>query len=166
MLHVPVPQPRQSLRTDDDAPGGQEVGVERTFADAIAPEAAPAARWQAEPERAPAAAPAERDTGRGVAAPVAQPPAARDPATPFVLPMDALSAVAESAGLNWVNSDAAKIQAAQEAMATMPAPARVPREVRKVELAEDGPLVLVETKKDLSQVRLPFESEPAGPRSA
>jgi ribonuclease E len=34
---------------------------------------------------------------------------------------------------------------------------RVPREIRPVVLPDEGPLVLVETRKDLSQVMLPFE---------
>jgi ribonuclease E len=38
----------------------------------------------------------------------------------------------------------------------------VPREIRKVEPVDEGPLVLVETKKDLSQVRLPFETQTPG----
>jgi len=79
-----------------------------------------------------------------------------------VLPIDSLNAVADSAGLQWVNSDAEKIRVAQEAMAAMPAPIRVPREIRKVELPDEGPLVLVETRKDLSQVRLPFENQAPG----
>jgi ribonuclease E len=44
-------------------------------------------------------------------------------------------------------------------MAAMPAPIHMPREIRRVELPDEGPLVLVETKKDLSQVRLPFENQ-------
>ena len=80
----------------------------------------------------------------------------------YVLPIDSLQAVAGQAGLQWVNSDEAKIKAAQEAMAAMPAPARTPREIRKVESVDTGPLVLVETKKDLSQVRLPFETQTPG----
>ena len=43
------------------------------------------------------------------------------------------------------------------AMAAEPAPIRVPREIKRVVLADDGPLVLVETRKDLSQLKLPFE---------
>ena len=43
----------------------------------------------------------------------------------------------------------------------MPAPIHVPREIRKVVLPDEGPLVLVETRKDLSQVRLPFENPSA-----
>jgi len=103
-----------------------------------------------------------------VAEPVAFAPPAAAPMAPaplaaaavdYVLPVDSLNAVAGGAGLQWVNSDAEKIRAAQAAMAAMPAPIHVPREIRKVELADEGPLVLVETKKDLSQVRLPFENQ-------
>ena len=69
-------------------------------------------------------------------------------------------AVAESAGLQWVNSDAAKIEAAQAAMAAAAEPTRAPRDIPPVAAVDDGPLVLVETKKDLSQVKLPFETMP------
>jgi len=90
-------------------------------------------------------------------APVAPAAVAAD----YVLPIDSLSAVADSAGLQWVNSDAEKIRAAQAAIAAMPAPIHVPREIRRVVLPDEGPLVLVETRKDLSQVRLPFENPSA-----
>ena len=95
---------------------------------------------------------------------VSHDPAPAAPAAPavhedYVLPIDSLAAVAEGAGLQWVNSDVTKIRAAQEAMAAAPAPIHVPREIREVETIDQGPLVLVETKKDLSQVRLPFETQ-------
>lgn len=84
----------------------------------------------------------------------------------FVLPLDSLQAVAESAGLQWVNSDAEKIRAVQTAMAAEPAPVHVPRERKAAAAVDEGPLVLVETRKDLSQVKLPFEtaqgSQPQG----
>ena len=86
------------------------------------------------------------------AAPVAAPLAA-----PYALPMDSLVAVAESAGLQWVNSDAAKIRSAQEAMASAPPEIRVAREIHRPAAVDEGALVLVETKKDLSQFKLPFE---------
>jgi ribonuclease E len=81
---------------------------------------------------------------------------------PFVLPTDSLQAVAEAAGLQWVNSDADKIRAVQAEMAAAPAPAHVPRERKPVEIVEEGPLVLVETRKDLSQIKLPFETAQGG----
>ena len=45
-------------------------------------------------------------------------------------------------------------------MAPMAEPIHVPREIPPVAAVDDGPLVLVETKKDLSQVKLPFETTP------
>ena len=57
------------------------------------------------------------------------------PAQPYALPMDSLVAEAESAGLQWVSSDAAKMRSAQEAMAAVPAEIRVPREIKKAEAA-------------------------------
>jgi ribonuclease E len=74
-----------------------------------------------------------------------------------VLDADQLQAVAETAGLQWVGSDPAKIQAAREAMALEPEPLHVPREPKPVEVPDEGPLVLVETRKDLSQYKLPFD---------
>ena len=47
---------------------------------------------------------------------------------------------------------------AQEAMAREPKPAHVPRETKPVVAVDEGPLVLVETRKDLSQFKLPFET--------
>ncbi len=95
-------------------------------------------------------------------APVASAPAAQAPAPkvaqPFVLDAEQLRSVAETAGLQWVGSDPAKIQAARDAMALEPEPVRVPREPKPVKVADDGPLVLVETRKDLSQYKLPFDA--------
>jgi ribonuclease E len=81
---------------------------------------------------------------------------------PFVLPLDSLQAVAESAGLQWVNSDADKIRAVREAMEKEPPVARVPRERRPLPIIDEGPLVLVETRKDLSQFKLPFDNAQSG----
>jgi len=56
-----------------------------------------------------------------------------------------------------VNSDAEKIRIVREAMAAEPVPVRLPREPMRHVLADEGPLVLVETRKDLSQLKLPFD---------
>ncbi|WP_157263721.1 Rne/Rng family ribonuclease [Azohydromonas aeria] len=82
-------------------------------------------------------------------------------AEPFELPLTELQALAESAGLQWVHSDAEKVRAAQEAIANEPPPVHVPRVIKPVVLVDEGPLVLVETRKDLTQVKLPFELETA-----
>jgi ribonuclease E len=74
----------------------------------------------------------------------------------YALPMDALIQVAESSGLQWVNSDPAKIAQVQAAIAAEPKPVHVPRERPPVVVLDEGPLVLVETRKDLSEMKLPF----------
>jgi ribonuclease E len=107
--------------------------------------------------------PREQHAGNGdtrAAQPVAaatQPAAGGLPRVqPFQLPVDALKDVAEGSGLQWVLSDADKIAAAQAAMASEPKPVRVPRERPPVQVADEGPLVLVETKRDLQNLNLPF----------
>lgn len=79
----------------------------------------------------------------------------------FTLPIDALQQVAASSGLQWVNSDADKIAAVQAAIAAEPQPIRVPRERPPAVVMDEGPLVLVETRRDLSAMTLPFEHPPA-----
>jgi ribonuclease E len=81
----------------------------------------------------------------------------------FALPIDDLRALAASAGLEWVNSDAERILVVQQAMANEPTPVRVPRQPRPRVVIDDGPLVLVETRKDLSQLKLPFEQQQQAP---
>ena len=75
---------------------------------------------------------------------------------PFTLPVGELQALADTAGLQWVLSDAEKIAAAQAAMAAEPKPVHVPRERPPVVVIDEGPLVLVETRKDLAEMKLPF----------
>jgi ribonuclease E len=107
---------------------------------------------------------AERVEERAAARPPAPQPAASQPAAnglpkvrPFELPVTDLVQVAEGSGLQWVNSDAGKIAAAQAAMAAEPKPVRVPRERPPVIVVDEGPLVLVETRRDLTEMKLPFE---------
>ncbi|HMQ71203.1 MAG TPA: Rne/Rng family ribonuclease [Rubrivivax sp.] len=83
-------------------------------------------------------------------------------AQPYALPTDTLHAVAAGAGLQWIESDADKVRAAQAAIAAEPPPIRVPREPRPLVVVDEGPLVLVETRRDLSQMKLPFEQAGAG----
>jgi ribonuclease E len=79
----------------------------------------------------------------------------------FELPTHELEQIADGAGLQWVQSDADKVRSVQQAIAAEPRPAHVPRERQPVVLPDDGPLVLVETRKDLSQLGLPFERQAA-----
>ncbi len=69
--------------------------------------------------------------------------------TPFDLPVQALSGVAQDAGLVWVNSDADRVAQAQAAIAAEPRAIHVPRERPALPELDGGPLVLVETRRDL-----------------
>ncbi len=99
-------------------------------------------------------------------APVAQAPVApAAPAArglpkvqPFSLSIDSLQQVAQSSGLEWVNSNADKVAQAQAAIAAEPKPIHVPREPKPPVVLDEGPLVLVETRKDLRDMKLPFEN--------
>ena len=78
-----------------------------------------------------------------------------------MLPIDELQSIAQTAGLKWVNSDEDKIRSVQEAIASEPKPTHVPRERKPPVVLDEGPLILVETRKDLSQITLPFEQQHA-----
>jgi ribonuclease E len=142
---APVASPAQA----NVAPGFGETGIESETVDADARNE-PAAHAPVVTE--PVAKPVARVEPK--VAPRSEPV----PLTSYALPVQSLEQVAESAGLQWVNSDAGKIEAAQAAMAAAAPPPAPPREIRVAPVVEEGPLVLVETKKDLSQVRLPFET--------
>jgi ribonuclease E len=75
----------------------------------------------------------------------------------FELPLQDLVEVATSSGLEWVNSDADKVAAVRAAIAAEPKPVHVPRERPPVVVIDEGPLVLVETRRDLREMKLPFE---------
>jgi ribonuclease E len=106
----------------------------------------------ATPVQAPVAVPAVQ---------VASAPAPATRALPQVasydLPLQDLAQVASASGLQWVNSNTSKIAETQAAMAAEPRPAHVPRERAPVVAVQASPLVLVETKRDLSNMTLPFE---------
>ena len=75
----------------------------------------------------------------------------------FELPTQDLAQLASDAGLQWVNSDAERVAAVQAAIAAEPKPVHVPRERPPLVELDEGPLVLVETRKDLRDVQLAFE---------
>ena len=81
---------------------------------------------------------------------------------PFALPLGELAAVAETSGLSWVNTDPAKVAAVQAAIAAEPKPVHVPRVRPPVPVLDEGPLVLVETRRDLRDLKLPFETTQPG----
>ena len=131
-----APTPVEAWATPVSAPAAASAGAPTVI--------------HAEASAQPAAAPAAPNAA---AAPVAP----RAAAVPFVLPIDALQTLATQAGLQWVHSDADKVAAAQVAIANTPKPVHVPRLPKPRVVLDEGPLVLVETRKDLSQVRMPFD---------
>ncbi|MFZ5567512.1 MAG: Rne/Rng family ribonuclease [Pseudomonadota bacterium] len=100
-----------------------------------------------------------------VAAPVAATAAASSSSRalprvqPYTLPLSELNDVASASGLQWVNSDADKVAAVQAAIAAEPKPVHVPRERPAPVVIDEGPLILVETRKDLREMKLPFEQQ-------
>jgi len=142
---VQVPQAAQPFAAQSAEPAPSEVPQS----------AAEAAVAVVEEEAAEPVVPASR---RVEAAASVEAPA--QPAT-FKLDAEQLQAIAAAAGLQWIGSDAAKIAAAREAMEREPKPVHVPREPKPVEIVDVGPLVMVETRKNLSQIQLPFDT-PAG----
>ena len=126
-------------------------------ADAAPPAAAPALNEVASSTPPEAGLPAAASVAEQVA-PSNTPVPGTGPAVPaYELPVPDLTELARSAGLSWVNSDADKIAAVQAVIAAeVPAP-HVPR-LRPAPVQMDSrPLVLVETRRDLRQVTLPFE---------
>jgi len=133
-----------------------------TPAEKIAAEPAPVAAEQAAPlAEAPVAAPlqAPAATAPAKAAAVAVSPSPASSGMPkvsgFALPMDDLQAVAQTSGLQWVNSDPARIAAVQAAIAAEAPVVHTPRERPAPVQIQEGPLVLVETKRDLAKPDLP-----------
>jgi ribonuclease E len=128
-------------------------------------EAAPAVAVSAPAPVAPVAA---APVAPAPVAPAPAAPRAVAPATPaatslpkvqpFVLPIETMNQVAQSSGLEWVNSNPEKVAQVQAAIAAEPKPVHVPREIPPVVMVEEGPLVLVETRKDLREMTLPFET--------
>ena len=88
---------------------------------------------------------------------------AMPPVSAFLLPIGELQAVAQGSGLSWVNSDPAKVASVQAAIAAEPRPIHVPRQRSAPAVLEDVPLVLVETRRDLREFNLPFETPSAKP---
>jgi len=81
--------------------------------------------------------------------------------TSFALPMQELQQVASGSGLEWVNSNPERIAQVQAAIAAEPQAVHVPRERQAPVVIDEGPLVLVETKRDLRQMPMPFDDSSA-----
>ncbi len=163
-----------SVEAVEDAPAGERLRYPTGFANEDASHAQAHEPVQQQELQAPATQMTEIAPVReaAVSAPREAPAAPRSAApapietrpkggmpvvSKFDLPVSDLAQVALGSGLEWVNSDAQKIAAVQAAIAAEPKPAHVPRERAQAVISEDGPLVLVETKRDLRDMKLPFE---------
>jgi ribonuclease E len=108
------------------------------------------------------AEPASRPVAPPVAVEAVPPSHGRRPlpkVQPFELPLADLAQVAEGSGLHWVNSDAERVAQVRAAIADEPKPIHVSRERPPAIVIDDGPLVLVETRRNLAATTLPFERE-------
>jgi ribonuclease E len=154
--------PRKSyFATTAQAPAAPAASATPGTADAAMPEAQALAA--ASPAPTPPVVTATAATAPVVVA-LAQPKAPAPPVAvgmpklqPFELPLAELTQVAEKSGLSWVNSDAQKIAAVQAAIAAEPKAIHVPRERPAPARIDEGPLTMVETKRDLRAMILPFE---------
>jgi ribonuclease E len=138
----------------DEAPARSYFNVASTEA-APSPAAAavvPAPAVAPDVPAAPRAA-AQPPAPQRSAAPVAK---GMPPVAAYTLSVDDMMGVAQAAGLQWVMSDAQKVSQAQAAIANAPKPVHVPREPKPVVVMDNGPLVLVETRQDLRDTKLPF----------
>ncbi len=143
--------PQQAAMFEENQAGPLTESMQPTSENSAVPAAEPRAATASAPIPAPAYVPA----------PAATPVAGLPRIMPFELPLNQLIEVAQSSGLQWVNSDADKIAAAQAAIAAEPQPARTPRERPAMVALDDGPLILVETRRDLREMTLPFENNTA-----
>ncbi|MBQ6656881.1 MAG: ribonuclease E/G, partial [Ottowia sp.] len=136
-----TPPPRSYFARAQDALAAQQQEADAAAADA--------------PQEEPAAGTAE-DAAEAVAAVEETPP----PPAPAISDEE-LQAQLAAAGLDWVGTDPGKAAAVQAAIAAEPAPVHVPRERPPRQEADGTPLMLVETRQDLTQTALPFDDENA-----
>jgi ribonuclease E len=77
---------------------------------------------------------------------------------PYALPITDLQSLVQAAGLEWVHSDTDKVARVQAEIAALPKPVHVPRERRALVVVDEGPLILVETRRDLRTAVYPFDA--------
>ena len=158
---VPAPLSTQEVTQDSymaATPSAAPAPV-TAQADAIphtAAQADAAPQAAAQSEATPQAAAPVISAAPATPAPAVQAAPAMPAVSAFVLPIKNLVSVAQSSGLQWVNSDPQKIAAVQAAIAAEPVPVHLPRERSAPVVLDDAPLVLVETKRDLGQMQLPI----------
>ena len=155
-----LPVEAASVPVVNEAPVSAPVAAPVALAPTAVEPVAPA--LEIAPEIAPVAAPvvAPAPAPKPAAPTVTAAPAARGlpKVASFSLPLEDMQQVAQSSGLEWVNSNADKVAQVQAAIAAEPKPVHVPREPKPAVVLDQGPLVLVETRKDLRDMQLPFET--------
>jgi ribonuclease E len=176
-------QARAEREPGDSSEDATEQPARTSYFDAIRPAVQEQPERQ-DPPQAPvhAEAPSEVEVAQApaavavpapapVAAPAPAPVAATAPVASglpkvqlFQLPVPELVQVAQGSGLTWVNSDAEKVALVQAAIAAEPKPVHVPRERPPAVVLDAGPLVLVETRRDLREMTLPFEQGGSQPQ--
>jgi len=72
----------------------------------------------------------------------------------YDLPVDHLVQMARTSGLEWVNSNPERIAQVQMIINSEPKPIHVPRPRPPVIVVDEGPLILVETRKNLSDISI------------
>lgn len=152
---LPLTDAAQDSAENDDTPPPRSYFARAQDALAAQQQEADAAATDAPQEEA-AATDAAEDAAEAVAAVEETPP----PPAPAISDEE-LQAQLAAAGLDWVGTDPGKAAAVQAAIAAEPAPVHVPRERPPRQEADDTPLMLVETRQDLTQTTLPFDDENA-----
>ncbi len=106
----------------------------------------------------PATPPSPKTVGATAPSTAPAPRAAMPVVQSYQLPVESLVGVAQTAQLEWIQSDPARVAQVQAAIAAEPKPIHVPRERAPVVVVDEGPLILVETRKDLGQIKMPFDA--------
>ncbi len=106
---------------------------------------------------------APSETGHAPASPAepagAQPRGPLPAVQPFELPLLDLNEIAEGSGLIWVNSNADRVANVRAAIDAESPPVHIPRERPPTVEVNEGQLTLVETRRDLNALVLPFEGD-------
>ncbi len=156
-------------RTDGEDSSTNQPSAQAEYAQPAMENGVPSANQAYTPAFAPAApAPTYAPPAQAARpAPTSSPVAASSSAAParsmpkvasYALPLADMAQVASGSGLEWVNSNADKIAKVQAQIAAEPKPVHVPRERPPAVVIDQSPLVLVETKRNLNDMTLPFEA--------
>ncbi|KXU88556.1 ribonuclease E [Paraburkholderia monticola] len=139
----PAVEVQPAVQTEPQAaPAAFDIAAPATVVEAPAAEPAPQAEI-VEPQPVVATEPAVVEPAPVAAAPQQAPARSATPAASA----DALKPILEQAGLIWVNTDADKLRAAQEAAAQTVKPPRVARERKALPPVDSTPMQQVETVK-------------------